>query len=38
VRAIEYASKDPVGAAIILTRWLSSAETTAGQSSDGSRA
>jgi flagellar M-ring protein FliF len=26
VRAIEFASKDPMGAALILTRWLSSAE------------
>jgi hypothetical protein len=31
VRAIELASKDPVGAAIILTRWLSSGEQTASQ-------
>jgi flagellar M-ring protein FliF len=38
VRAIEYASKDPVGAAIILTRWLSSAEPAAEQSGEGSRA
>jgi flagellar M-ring protein FliF len=29
VRAIEFASKDPVGAAMILTRWLSSGEETA---------
>jgi flagellar M-ring protein FliF len=29
VRAIELASKDPVGAAIILTRWLSSGEQAA---------
>jgi flagellar M-ring protein FliF len=29
VRAIELASKDPVGAAIILTRWLSNGEQTA---------
>jgi hypothetical protein len=29
VRAIELASKDPLGAAIILTRWLSSGDQTA---------
>jgi hypothetical protein len=28
VRAIDLASKDPVGAAIILTRWLSGGEQT----------
>lgn len=36
VRAIEYASKDPVGAAIILTRWLSSGEPPATQASQAS--
>jgi flagellar M-ring protein FliF len=34
VRAIDYASKDPVGAAIILTRWLSSPESTSAQGSE----
>jgi flagellar M-ring protein FliF len=36
VRAIEFASKDPVGAAMILTRWLSSGEEAmARESGDG---
>jgi hypothetical protein len=34
VRAIDLASKDPVGAAIILTRWLSSPESAAAQVSE----
>jgi flagellar biosynthesis/type III secretory pathway M-ring protein FliF/YscJ len=35
VRAIDYASKDPVGAAIILTRWLSSGDGAMVHDSEG---
>jgi flagellar M-ring protein FliF len=37
VRAIDYASRDPVGAAIILTRWLSAGDSAA-QNGQGSAA
>jgi flagellar M-ring protein FliF len=36
VRAIDFASRDPVGAAMILTRWLSSGEPAVTQGSEGS--
>jgi flagellar M-ring protein FliF len=38
VRAIEFASKDPVGAAMILTRWLSSGEESLARESQGGAA